>query len=249
MKTDLFQSCGHCWVFQVCWHIDCSTFTASSFRIWDSSSGIPSPPLGDSSKYISRNFSGAVAGSEGSVQFQIVPCSSLNLFSRSIGPIQCLVSVNYRVLICYTCHFQSGSLVFVYFGFLCKSLQCLISALTPGGKGGHSFTLTCSVVLWGGQNIENKYHWCVWGVLVVYGPHCVCAAHSVFWVYTAQAPGCSAGALSKAGPAFCALPRSKLLRFRFSGLGWACVLCPSRVRAAQATRCLVSAVSQAGCAS
>ena len=20
MKTDLFQSCGHCWVFQICWH-------------------------------------------------------------------------------------------------------------------------------------------------------------------------------------------------------------------------------------
>ena len=32
MKTDLFQSCGHCWVFQICWHIECSTFTASSFR-------------------------------------------------------------------------------------------------------------------------------------------------------------------------------------------------------------------------
>ena len=29
MKTDLFQSCGHCWVFQICWHIECSTFTAS----------------------------------------------------------------------------------------------------------------------------------------------------------------------------------------------------------------------------
>ena len=27
MKTDLFQSCGHCWVFQICWHIECSTFT------------------------------------------------------------------------------------------------------------------------------------------------------------------------------------------------------------------------------
>ena len=37
MKTDLFQSCGHCWVFQICWHIECSTFTASSFRIWNSS--------------------------------------------------------------------------------------------------------------------------------------------------------------------------------------------------------------------
>ena len=44
-KTDLFQSCGHCWVFQICWHIDCNTFTASLFRIWNSSTGIPSPPL------------------------------------------------------------------------------------------------------------------------------------------------------------------------------------------------------------
>ena len=26
MKTDLSQSCGHCWVFQICWHIECSTF-------------------------------------------------------------------------------------------------------------------------------------------------------------------------------------------------------------------------------
>ena len=45
MKTDLFQSCGHCWVFQICWHIECSTFTASSFRIWNSSTGISSSPL------------------------------------------------------------------------------------------------------------------------------------------------------------------------------------------------------------
>ena len=37
MKTDLFQSCGHCWVFQICCHIECSTFTVSSFRIWNSS--------------------------------------------------------------------------------------------------------------------------------------------------------------------------------------------------------------------
>ena len=45
MKTELFQSCGYCWVFQICWHIECSTFTASSFKIWNSSTGIPSPPL------------------------------------------------------------------------------------------------------------------------------------------------------------------------------------------------------------
>ena len=45
MKTDLFQSCGHCWVFQTFWHIECSTLTASSFRIWNSSTGILLPPL------------------------------------------------------------------------------------------------------------------------------------------------------------------------------------------------------------
>ena len=72
--------------------------------------------------------------------------------------------------------------------------------------------------------------------------HGVCALP----VYTAEVPGCSAGELSKMGPGLCALPRSKLLRFRFSGTPhrrrvlWACVLCPSQVRAAQVTRCLVS---------
>ena len=49
---------------------------------------------------MSKSFSGAVEGSVGSVQFQIVPCSCLYFFSRSIGPFQCLVSVNFRVLIC-----------------------------------------------------------------------------------------------------------------------------------------------------
>ena len=43
VNTDLFQSCGHCWLFQICWHIECSSLTASSFRVWNSSTGIPSP--------------------------------------------------------------------------------------------------------------------------------------------------------------------------------------------------------------
>ena len=45
METDLFQSCGHCWVFEICWHIECSILIASSFRIWNSSAGISSPPV------------------------------------------------------------------------------------------------------------------------------------------------------------------------------------------------------------
>ena len=74
--------------------------------------------------------------------------------------------------------------------------------------------------------------------------HGMCA----FPVHTAQALGCSAGALSKADPGLCVLPAL----VRFSGipqrhkLSWACVLCPSQVQAAQVTRCLVSALSLGG---
>ena len=45
MKTDLFQSHDNCWVSQICWHIECDILRASSFRIWNSSAGIPLPLL------------------------------------------------------------------------------------------------------------------------------------------------------------------------------------------------------------
>ena len=45
MEIDFFQSCGHCRVFRICWHIECSTSAAASFRIWNSLAEIPSPPL------------------------------------------------------------------------------------------------------------------------------------------------------------------------------------------------------------
>ena len=41
----LFPVLWPLWVFQICWHIECSTFTASSFRTWNSSTWIPSPLL------------------------------------------------------------------------------------------------------------------------------------------------------------------------------------------------------------
>ena len=68
-----------------------------------------------------------------SVQFQIVLCSNLYFFSRSLGPFQCLVNANYRVLICCTCHFQSDSL-FVYFGFLCLQVSS-VSNFHPDTRG------------------------------------------------------------------------------------------------------------------
>ena len=73
------------------------------------------------------------------------------------------------------------------------------------------------------------------------------AVACAFPVNTAQAPGCCAGELSKAGPGLRALSRTKPLRFSGTpqrhSLGWACVLCPSQIRASQATRCLASALS------
>ena len=72
----------------------------------------------------------------------------------------------------------------------------------------------------------------------------VCAS----WVYTAQAPGCFARALSHVIPTFHALPRSKLLRFLGALQGhrpsWAVHFVPFPVRVAQVTRCLASALSQ-----
>ena len=45
MRIDLFQSCGHCWVFQTCWHIECNTLMASTFKVLNSSAGILLHPL------------------------------------------------------------------------------------------------------------------------------------------------------------------------------------------------------------
>ena len=45
MKTDHFQSCGHCSIFQICWHIECNTLTASLLGYAIAQVGIPSQPL------------------------------------------------------------------------------------------------------------------------------------------------------------------------------------------------------------
>ena len=110
-------------------------------------------------------------------------------------------------------------------------------------------------MLWGGRNTANKYHWRVWGVLTVSWPHWVCPdSRRVCF----PCPCCLGSRLlfqelSEAGPGLYALPRSKPLRFSYSGspqrrrLAWACVSCPSQVRAAQVTRCLASMVADPCC--
>ena len=75
MKTDLFQCCGQCWVFQICWHIECSTFTASSFRIWNST------PLQYSYLKITWTEESGRLQSMGSLGFRHDWATSLSIFT------------------------------------------------------------------------------------------------------------------------------------------------------------------------
>ena len=165
----------------------------------------------------------------------------LVLVLKVYRPHQCSVNVNYRVLICCTCHFQSGSL-FVYFGFFCLQVSSVSNFLPDTrGEGGHLFRLTCSIVLQGGRNTANKYHWCVWGMLTVSGPHwvclhsrCVCFPSLHCWLQVALQGNCLRWALGcvhfpglscsgsgsqvlhkgtdSVGPSFYAFPRLEQLR-------------------------------------
>ena len=136
------------------------------------------------------------------------------------------------VLIYCTCHFQV--VPSVYFSFFCL-LVSSVSNFHPDTRGVvvvTFFRLTCSVVLWGGRNTANKYHWHVWGVLTMIQPHwvCPCSQHMCLPSLNCSESRLLCWELSDPGPGLCALPRSKLLRFRFSGtsqrgrLGWACIL-------------------------
>ena len=104
----------------------------------------------------------------------------------------------------------------------------------------------------GREEYCRQSHWRA-GALAVRGPHWVCPAHAC--VLSRSTPLRLQVALPgtvEGGPWVRALPRAKSPRFRFSGpphgrrRGWACAVCPSQVRAAQATRCLASAHSPGG---
>ena len=145
----------------------------------------------------------------------------------------------------------------LYFGFLCLQISSVCNLCPDTGvKGGHLFRLTCSVVLWGGRDIANKYCWHVWGVLMVDVPHWVChiprqlvlPGSTLFRLQVSQRGYCSKWALhfkhfpgqSHSGSrVFCKVTDP-------DGL---CILCLPQVQATQATGCLVSTPSQVGHAS
>ena len=110
-----------------------------------------------------RNFSGAVVGSLGSVQSQIVPYSSLYLFSRSIGDPQMSPVLNAGFLIFCTCYFQSSFPFFLYFCFLCLQ-DSSGSNFCPDARGQRVATYLGSLVqlscFWGGILPANTTGMC-----------------------------------------------------------------------------------------
>ena len=173
-------------------------------------------------------------------------------------PLKCTVSsIKCKVLICCTCQqVQFPPSLFILSSSVCRSLQCLLSALTQGGEGSHLFRLTCSVVLLGGRDTANKYYWHVWGVFTVDGPHWVC--NNSRWHIL---PRSTLLRLQGALQGHC--PKWALCFMEFPGLGHSgsqvlcrgtdsyglCILCSSQIQAAQITWCLTSTLSQVGCVS
>ena len=103
MKTDLFQSCGHCWVFQTCWHIECSTF-----MVWNSSTGIPSPPLALFVVMLPKPYLTSHSRMSGS-RWVITPSwlsRLLRSYSSSIysGHLFLISSASFRSTLCFLLH-------------------------------------------------------------------------------------------------------------------------------------------------
>ena len=126
--------------------------------------------------------------------------------------------------------------------------QCLVSTLTQGGQWWSLFlgSLVQSCCGEGGTLQTN-----ITGTCSQYFSHTGFApihAMCAFPVYTAHFPGYSAenslmralGCLHSPGLS-CSGSGSRVLHK--GRLGWACVLCPSQVQAAQMTRCLASTVA------
>ena len=146
----------------------------------------------------------------------------------------------------------------LYFGFLCLQASSVSNFCpdTRGWRGSLIWVHLFSYIVRRQGHCKQMSLACVCGecfqcVTTLGLPQLKVAC--TFWVYTAQALGCSARVLSQVDPAFHALPRSKLLRFSGAPQGyrprWECILCPSQVQAAQVTRRLASAPSRVARAS
>ena len=97
IKTDIFQFCDYWWVFQIFWPSECSILTASSLRIWKTSTEILSPPLAWFVVMLEKahlNSHSRMSGSRWVTTQSLLPVS--------LRPFLYISSV-------YSCHFLSSS--------------------------------------------------------------------------------------------------------------------------------------------
>ena len=164
-------------------------------------------------------------------------------------------SIKCRILICYTCYFQSSSPFFVYFGFLCLQISS-VSNFHPDTRRAKVATSLGSLVQlscwWGGTLQTNT--------TVICGECSQWMDHTGFGLGLTRhvLPGSTLLILQGVLQGHC--PKWTLHFVYFPGLShsgsWVlhkgtdldglCVSCPSQVRAAHETRCLVRALCQVG---
>ena len=169
--------------------------------------------------------------------------------SQDLQPLSYVVGTNDRVLIYCTCHFQDGS--------LCFSFCLLVSSVSDFCPDTRErwWTLFQAHLFSCSMGREGCCKQITLACVRSVQPHWACPRSR--WMCS-PCPHCSDSRLlhwepSETSPGRHAPPRSKPLRFRHLGspqrhrLGWACVLCPSHVQAAQVMRCLESAVTVTYC--
>ena len=142
------------------------------------------------------------------------------------------------------------SSLFILASSVCKSLQYIIFARTQGGETDHLFRLTCSVVLLAWRDTANKMSLAcvgsacsVWTTLVWHSPRWhVLLGSALLRLHSDLQWHCPRWALHLLP--FPGLSHSgSWVLCKGSDLVGVCVLCPSQVRAAQATEYLASALS------
>ena len=87
LEWKLTFSSSVAWIFHICCHIECKTFTASSFGIWKSSAGIPSPPLALFVVMILKAHLSSHSRMSGSRWVTTPLCSSLHEIVPLVSPI------------------------------------------------------------------------------------------------------------------------------------------------------------------
>ena len=92
IRIDLYQSCGHCWVFQICWYSECNTLIASSFRVLNSSTVIPLHPLALLTAVIPKAYLTSHCRMPGSEWLTTLLYLSSSL--RSFCTILCILSIS-----------------------------------------------------------------------------------------------------------------------------------------------------------